>query len=88
MVGCGSVDLDHVFSLTYDGAERALGTYSAMGLVSGLSMEFTSTSVAKCLSVLGGAKGGRVACTGGRRIGGMVDQRLTGGHELVWWYFR
>ena len=88
MVGRGPVDLDHVFTLAYHGAERALGTYSAMGLVSGLSMEFTSTSVAESLSVLRGPEGGRVACTGGRRIGGMVDQRLTGGHELVWWYFR
>ena len=83
MVGCGSVDLDHVFPLAYDAAEGALGTDPAEGLVSGLSMEFASTSVAASLGVLCGAEGSRRAGISGMRRPWVVDQWLTGWHELI-----
>ena len=38
MVGCGGVDLNHVFALAYYAAKGALRANAAKGLVSGLTM--------------------------------------------------
>ena len=60
VIGRGLVDLYHVFSLTNHGAERALRTYSAVGLVPSLATKFTSTSVAQDLRTLSRANEYRI----------------------------